>query len=232
MVVARFAAISDEVHDLGFNAISVRIDHAQRRVFDQSQQHRLIIIFLRTPPAVGPDFERADDLLRFGIDEDLSAEPETMWWKHDRPVAGDFGQEQAAQPPVKVAAMDRTPLALPVVIIGSRCGSSTQIVKKLLECFDGRTAAAAIDGCSLLVRDPQSILKVPPGRRKAGSHREQSDHRNGGCLIDVLSVQCRRAPNDQDEQQKQNAEQERRSEDEKPAPDRPLDGDRDAVDLF
>jgi len=72
---------------------------------------------------------------------------------------------------------------------------------------------------------------VPPIRRKAGSHREQSDHRDGSCLIDVLSVQCRRAPNDQDEQQKQNAEQERRSEDEEPAPDRALDGDRDAVDL-
>lgn len=91
MVVTRFAAISDKVHDRAFSTIFVRVYRAERGVLDQSQQHRLIIIFLRAPSAVGPYFERADYLLRFGIDEDLGAEPEAVWRKHDRPVAGDFG---------------------------------------------------------------------------------------------------------------------------------------------
>lgn len=139
MLVARFAAISNKVHDRAFDAILFRVDRAKRGVLDQGQQHCLIIIILRSPSAVGPDFERADDLFRFGIDEDLSAEPEAMWWKHDRPVAGDFGQQQAAQPPVKVTAMHRTPPASPIIIIGCWCGSSTQIIEELLERFDGRT---------------------------------------------------------------------------------------------
>ena len=127
--------------------------------------------------------------------------------------------------------MDRTPRAFPVVIIGSRGGPASKIIEKLLERFNGRAAAAAVDGRSLFFSDPQSILKVPPGRRDAGSYREQSDHRSGSRPIDVLSVRRRRAPSDQDEQQQQNAEKERRSEDQESAPDRALDGDGDAVDL-
>ena len=92
MIVARFAATSNKVHNRAFGAIFFRIDSAKSGVLDQGQQHRLIIMFLRAPSAIGPHFERADDLLRFGIDKDLRAEPEAMWRKHDRPVAGDFGQ--------------------------------------------------------------------------------------------------------------------------------------------
>lgn len=91
MVVARFAATSNKVHNRAFGAIFFRIDRAKSGVLDQGQQHRLIIMFLRAPSAIGPHFERADDLLRFGIDKDLRAEPEAMWRKNDRPVAGDFG---------------------------------------------------------------------------------------------------------------------------------------------